>query len=69
VIMLGTSVAEIAFAQVTNVARPRGVPGPIAGAGLPIAAIGYGIYWFVRRARRNSDRKLSGFIPTRTARF
>jgi hypothetical protein len=31
-----------------------GVPGPIAGAGLPILALGYGIYWLVRR-RRNSQ--------------
>ena len=26
-----------------------GVPGPIAGAGLPILAGGYGIYWLIRR--------------------
>jgi hypothetical protein len=30
----------------------RGVPGPIAGAGLPIIAIGYGVYWLVKRRRR-----------------
>jgi len=32
----------------------RGAPGPIAGAGLPILAIGYGVYWLIRRYRRNS---------------
>jgi hypothetical protein len=29
------------------------VPGPLAGAGLPIIAVGYGAYWLVRRLRRN----------------
>ena len=29
-----------------------GVPGPIVGAGLPILAAGYGVYWLVRRRRR-----------------
>ena len=26
----------------------HGAPGPIAGAGLPILAVGYGAYWLVR---------------------
>jgi len=29
----------------------QGAPGPIAGAGLPILAIGYGVYWLVKRRR------------------
>jgi len=33
----------------------HGVPGPIVGAGLPIIAVGYGAYWFVRRNRRKPD--------------
>jgi hypothetical protein len=33
----------------------HGAPGPIAGAGLPILAVGYGAYWLVRRYRRKSD--------------
>jgi hypothetical protein len=27
-------------------------PGPIAGAGLPFLAVGYGVYWLVRRRRK-----------------
>jgi hypothetical protein len=33
----------------------HGAPGPIAGAGLPILAVGYGVYWVVRRYRRKSS--------------
>jgi hypothetical protein len=28
-------------------------PGPLAGGGLPFIAVGYGVYWLVRR-RRNT---------------
>jgi hypothetical protein len=34
----------------------RGAPGPIAGAGLPILAIGYGVYWLVRRRKMQGRR-------------
>jgi hypothetical protein len=30
------------------------VPGPLVGAGLPFIAVGYGVYWLVRR-RRNTQ--------------
>jgi len=30
----------------------HGAPGPIIGAGLPVLAIGYGVYWLVKRRRR-----------------
>jgi hypothetical protein len=34
----------------------RGVPGPIAGAGLPVAvgAAGFGVYWLIRRRSRKA---------------
>jgi len=34
----------------------RGVPGPVAGAGLPIIAVGYGVYWLIRRRRRTPEK-------------
>jgi hypothetical protein len=30
-------------------------PGPLAGAGLPFLAVGFGVYWLVRRARRKPN--------------
>jgi hypothetical protein len=33
----------------------HGAPGPIAGAGLPVIAIGYGAFWLYRRYRRRPD--------------
>jgi hypothetical protein len=27
-------------------------PGPIAGAGLPVLAVGFGVYWLIRRRRK-----------------
>jgi hypothetical protein len=30
-------------------------PGPIAGASLPVLAVGYGVYWLVRRRRKSNQ--------------
>ena len=30
----------------------HGAPGPIAGAGLPILVVGYGVYWLIKRRRK-----------------
>jgi hypothetical protein len=30
----------------------RGAPGPFAAAGLPFLAVGYGVYWLIRRRRK-----------------
>ena len=48
------SIPNLANAQYT---RPspvavRGAPGPIAGAGLPVLAVGYGVYWLIKRRRK-----------------
>jgi hypothetical protein len=32
--------------------RFHAAPGPIAGASLPVVAVGYGVYWLVRRRRK-----------------
>ena len=48
ILTLSVGAIDAAFAQ-TPVPYHRSVPGPIVGAGLPIAIIGYGAYWLVRR--------------------
>ncbi len=36
----------------TSCLPARGAPGPIVGAGLPVLAIGFGVYWLVKRRRK-----------------
>jgi hypothetical protein len=33
----------------------HGAPGPMMGAGLPVLAVGYGVYWLAKRRRRKPD--------------
>jgi hypothetical protein len=33
----------------------RGAPGPIAGAGLSVLAVGFGAYWLIKRRRRKAE--------------
>jgi LPXTG-motif cell wall-anchored protein len=33
----------------------KGAPGPIVGAGLPALAIGFGVYWLVKRRRKDKQ--------------
>jgi hypothetical protein len=47
----GNGSCENAPGQIKKV---QGAPGPIAGAGIPILAIGYGLYWLVKRSRKGS---------------
>jgi hypothetical protein len=30
-----------------------GAPGPVAGVGLPVLAVGCGLYWLIRRRRKS----------------
>jgi hypothetical protein len=64
--LLNRSLVSIAFVSITvglfgavdpAFAGPTtlGAPGPIAGVGLPVLAIGYGAYWLVKRYRRKTD--------------
>jgi hypothetical protein len=32
----------------------KGAPGPVLGASLPGLAIGYGVYWVMKRSRRKN---------------
>ena len=41
--------------QGNNQRNTRGAPGPIAGTGLPVLAVGYGVCWLIKRGRRKVE--------------
>ena len=60
-IMVGAAIVAVlglaalpALSQITPPPPPgySPAPGPIVGAGLPVLAVGFGVYWLVRRFRR-----------------
>jgi len=57
IVAVSTIVALPALSQstVTDAAKRRPAPGPIVGAGLPVLAVGYGVYWLVTRRRRKAE--------------
>jgi hypothetical protein len=48
---MSTFAGMSALAGPPTTAAPRPAPGPVLGAGLPVLAIGFGVYWVVRRGR------------------
>ena len=57
-LLMSLTLSVSAVAQSTAVAPcatcGRLAPGPIAGAGIPLIVVGAGVYWLVRRRRKNS---------------
>jgi hypothetical protein len=58
-VVVSTPNLAIANAQTRPAPAPAprpyaGAPGPIAGAGLPVLAVGFGVYWLIKRRRRKA---------------
>jgi hypothetical protein len=55
-----------------NCGHNKGAPGPLAAAGLPFLAIGYGAYWILSVAANRNERIVSrrfGFLRNRPRPF
>jgi hypothetical protein len=50
-LLLVPSLIGTAWALTCSACGIRGAPGPIAGAGLPVLAVGFGVYWLIRRRK------------------
>jgi hypothetical protein len=55
VAVLGVAALPALSESTVDAVRYRGAPGPIAGAGLPVLVVGYGVYWLVTRRRRKAE--------------
>jgi hypothetical protein len=56
VVLSTPNLANAATTYPTTTGYTRGAPGPIAGAGLPVLAVGgFGVYWLIRRRRRKAE--------------
>jgi hypothetical protein len=65
--LVAITIAVVGIAVVGVVESAAGaavapVPGPIAGAGLPMLVIGFGAYWLVKRFRRKPDWHFQTFL-------
>ena len=47
-LVFGTNLANAMSGDYGRYQEHHGAPGPIAGAGLPILAVGYGVYWLIK---------------------
>jgi hypothetical protein len=64
VALLGVAASPVASQTAApNIARHRLAPGPIAGAGLPVLAVGFGVYWLVRRRRKPNNMGVPPALP------
>ena len=53
VVMLSSvSVLAQTTSTIDAAKKYKGAPGPVVGAGLPALAIGYGVYWLVKRRKQ-----------------
>jgi MYXO-CTERM domain-containing protein len=49
-----TPITDTATTAITDAAKKvHPAPAPIAGGGLPVLAVGFGVYWLIRRRRKS----------------
>ena len=60
IVAIASMVALLGVVALPALSQPvisthKPAPGPIAGASLPVLAVGFGVYWLVRRYRRKAE--------------